>query len=389
MDFKPVIITDVYSSRMHTFIWRHIKIFKADVIALEGDGSDLNDLGWKPYVRYLNVRKQGEKNFAKHALERLKEIVFGEKAPTWPLEMERIWDRYVFERRPDVALAEFGPNGMRSLESCQRHEIPLVVHFHGYDASSLLRFNRYRESLPDLFEKSAAVVVVSKLMLKTLEELGCSSSKLHVIPCGAPVDKFALSSAVEGQTCHFLAVASFIQQKGPMHTLRAFGLCENRVPNVTLTMIGAGNHLSKAQKWVKKKGLSRKVHLLGYQPIEVVRKYMRNSSIFVQHSLTTRKGWIEGWGVSMAEAAASGLPVIATNHGGIPDHVINGRTGFLVNEGDWETMSDKMLELALNPKLRVKMGLAGLNNIGKVGNLEIQIKKLADVLKSAVEFHMV
>lgn len=141
-----------------------------------------------------------------------------------------------------------------------------------------------------------------------------------------------------------------------MYTLRAFASCANRIPNVTLTIIGAGKQLPKAQKWVKKSGLSNNVRLLEYQPIEVECKHMSNSSDFVQHSLTTRKGWIEGWGVSMAEAAASGLPVIATNHGGIPDHVIDGKTGFLVEEGDWKTMGEMMVILASDPELRKKMG---------------------------------
>lgn len=386
---RSAIIVDTFPSGTHTFICRHIKALRGDVITINIDERNLEDWGWKPYVRCLHLGQRNGESFPKHVLRRLKEVTFGVPAPRWPIGMDKVWDRYVYERKPDVALAEFGPNGIHVLEACRRHRIPLVVHFHGYDASSLLRFKSYRDCLPDLFKKSAAVVVVSKPMLKTLEGLGCPSSKLHVIPCGAPLYEFSLSNAVENQTCHFLAVASFTPQKGPMHTLRAFASCANRLPDVTLTMIGAGKQLPQAQKWVKNNGLSSKVRLLGYQPIEVVRKHMCNSSVFVQHSLTTRQGWVEGWGVSMAEAASSGLPVIATNHGGIPDHVINGKTGFLVEEGDWKTMGEMMVILARDPELRKKMGAAGRQNIEKVGNFEIQIRKLADLLRSAVGFYEV
>ena len=132
-------------------------------------------------------------------------------------------------------------------------------------------------------------------------------------------------------------------------------------------------------------GMSNKVHFLSHQPIKVVQEYMSRSSAFVQHSVTTRIGHVEGWGVSIAEAASAGLPVIATNHGGIPDQVIDGETGFLVEERDWKTMADRMILLANNPELRRKMGLAGRRNIEQVGNLELQIQKLRVVLAKAAE----
>jgi len=86
-------------------------------------------------------------------------------------------------------------------------------------------------------------------------------------------------------------------------------------------------------------------------------------------------------GVSMAEASAMEVPVIATRHGGIPDHQIDGVTGYLVDEGDWQGMARRMLQLIDSPKTRTEMGRAGRRHIMNVGNLDIQLSKLGDYIE--------
>ncbi len=387
---RIAIIAESFPSETETFICRHIKAFRADVLAVRLDEQDLKSWEWRPYVAVCLRQKSSQESRARHILRRLKEVTFGIPAPRWPKGMQSVWDRYVDDRRPDVALAEFGPNGMCAMQACHKQGIPLIVHFHGYDASSLLRFSSYLKALPRLFELSAAVVVVSRKMRSTLEWLGCPSDKLHVIPCGAPVREFALSNAVANQPCRFLAVSSFAPVKGTMYTLRAFAHCARQCPETTLTMIGDGKEYQKAKAWVEGSGLSHRIRLLGSRPNEAVREHMAASSVFVQHSVKVSIGRlnrthvVEGWGISLAEAASSGLPVIATHHGGIPDQVVDGQTGFLVEERDWSAAGDKMVILARNPELRHEMGLAGRHNIELVGNSEIQIEKLREVLKGAV-----
>jgi colanic acid/amylovoran biosynthesis glycosyltransferase len=352
--------------------------------------ADLDDWDWKPFVSCLHTRHRRNEKFTEYFVRRLKETVFGIPAPKWPEGMEHVFDEYVKVRAPHVALAEFAPNGICAMNACQRHNIPIVVHFHGYDASSLLRLKSYRKCLPELFEKSAAVVTVSQMMRTTLEDLGCPPSKLHVIPCGAPVEEFQVSDTVENQPCKFIAVSSLLPVKGIFFTLRAFAECSKKCPDVTLTIIGAGKYYQRAKKWIHHSGLSQKIHLLGYQPNKIVREYMSKSSVIVQHSVTVRIGFIrkadviEGWGISLAEGASTGLPVIATNHGGIPDMVIDEKTGFLIAERDWRAMAQKMIFLAENPNKRKEMGLAGRKNIEVVGNTKLQILKLLNVLRTAV-----
>jgi glycosyltransferase involved in cell wall biosynthesis len=107
--------------------------------------------------------------------------------------------------------------------------------------------------------------------------------------------------------------------------------------------------------------------------------------VFLQHSMNGSNGWVEGFGVSIAEAASSGLPVIVTECGGIPDQVVNQETGLIVPQGDVQAMSDAMLRLARDAALRSRMGRAGRQRAVACFDARRQIERLEDVLLSVVE----
>ena len=300
--------------------------------------------------------------------------------------MEKIWDEYVEKRKPDVALAEFAPNGMRVLEGCRRHGIPLVVHFHGYDASALLRQKSYLGQLPALFDQSRGIIAVSKKIREVLIERGCPGDKISIIPCGAPVSEFRMGGQVSAVHCRFIFVGRFIPVKGPLLLLRAFGRCAGMNPDTSLHMVGGGPLLRKATNYIKKNRLENKVQILGSVPIERVREELAESSVLVQPSVTAPNGHFEGGGppVSVAEGAASGLPCLAFNHGGLPDFVQDGVNGYLVPEGDWEALAERMAFLSRYPEIRARMGKKNRELVESKANSQLQIDKLRQVLLRAV-----
>ena len=85
-------------------------------------------------------------------------------------------------------------------------------------------------------------------------------------------------------------------------------------------------------------------------------------------------------GVSVAEAAATGLPIVATRCGGIVDQVIDGKTGFLVEQRDVDGMAEYMVKLGLEPDLRTKMGQAGRERMVAEFDTQKQIAELESVL---------
>ena len=106
---------------------------------------------------------------------------------------------------------------------------------------------------------------------------------------------------------------------------------------------------------------------------------------FVQHSVRAEDGNMEGTPLTVLEASAAGVPVISTNHGGIPDVIINGKTGFLVEEFDVSGMANNMKKLLQDKDLPEKLGRAGKENIKNNYLLKYHIKKIDEILLNAVQ----
>ena len=107
--------------------------------------------------------------------------------------------------------------------------------------------------------------------------------------------------------------------------------------------------------------------------------------MFVQHSISHASGWVEGFGVTIVEAAASGLPVVVTRSGGIGPQVVHGETGFLVEERNVDAMAIAMASLAENPELRRRMGLQGQEHVARHFDSAKQIEKLEQILMQAAD----
>lgn len=110
-------------------------------------------------------------------------------------------------------------------------------------------------------------------------------------------------------------------------------------------------------------GIADDVGFLGVRSLAEVAAAMQRARAFVQHSMTTGYGDSEGTPVGILEAGASGLPVVATRHAGIPNVIIDGETGLLVDEGNVAGMAKRMLRLAREPELAGRLGRAAHRRI--------------------------
>jgi glycosyltransferase involved in cell wall biosynthesis len=288
-----------------------------------------------------------------------------------------------FQRfKPDAVLAEYGEVGVRVMDACARLALPLVVHFHGFDASVHAVLEANKETYPRLFRQAAAVIGVSREMMGVLEELGCPAEKLHHIPCGVDCEKF--SHADPGNAPPgFLAVGRLVEKKGPLATIAAFKGVANRTPQATLRIIGEGGLRAACEQLIHQLRLQGSVTLLGAQPPEVVSAEMRAARAFVQHSLQASTGNREGTPVAVMEAGASGLPAVATRHAGIPEVVVHGATGLLVDEGDVVAMTSAMQQLADDPALAARLGRAARERVCAEFTSRISLGRLGAVLDAA------
>lgn len=285
--------------------------------------------------------------------------------------------------RPDAVLAEYGTTGVQTLEACKHLGIPLIVHFHGFDASQRSTLAENATTYPALFAEAAAIIAVSRVMQTQLVLLGAPPEKVHYNPCGVDCEEFKGADPAKVAPV-FLAVGRFVEKKAPHLTLRAFAEVQRAAPDARLRMIGDGSLLSQCRTLAKELGIDQFVTFFGTQENSFVQGEMRKARCFVQHSMTGPSGDSEGTPVGVLEASASGLPVVSTRHGGIPDVVIDGETGLLVEENDVAGMAERMIRIATSPDLAGMLGQRGRKYIQKNFSSELSLGRLWSIIESAI-----
>jgi colanic acid/amylovoran biosynthesis glycosyltransferase len=290
--------------------------------------------------------------------------------------------------RPDALIAEFGFHAVRMMEASTWSGIPLVVQFHGSDASARDRLVPLRKRYRRLLSIAAGVVAKSEPMRRTLLELGAPAQRLVVSPCGADAGLFHGSAPAHAPPT-FLAVGRFVAKKGPLLTIRAFAAALNQLPpansaDMRLVMVGDGPLLPAACQLVDQLGLGDRARFPGLCPPVEVAERMRQCRAFLQHSLVAPDGDSEGSPVSVMEAQLSGLPVIATRHAGIPEVVVDGQTGLLVEEGDVDAMAAAIVRLATDPELAGRMGRAAVRRAGAAFTVAHHLEAVAALVERVV-----
>jgi len=281
--------------------------------------------------------------------------------------------------RADVALAEYGMVGAAITEACRRTDVPLVVHFHGADAHKQQALREYRDAYARMFAYASAIVAVSSRMCRQLESVGAPAEKIFYVPCSVDLASFTPSDPASAPP-RFLAVGRFVDKKAPQLTLLAFRELLRHRPDARLVMAADGPLLEACKVMTRALAIDHAVEFPGVLSHAQVATLMQQSRAFVQHSVTTSDGDAEGTPVAVLEAAASGLPVVSTNHAGIPEAVAHGVTGLLVEEGDVDGMARNLLALADDPAMAARMGAAAREHVAARYAHERSIPRLASIV---------
>lgn len=288
-----------------------------------------------------------------------------------------------FRDHADVVLAEYGPTAVKCCEAARLAGVPLVAHFHGFDASKYDVLEKHKDSYRYLFSQSAAIVAVSNRMVNDLISIGAPRDKVHLNPCGVDVEVF---DGIEpgGNGPILVAVGRFVEKKAPYLTIMAFARALEEVPNAKLVMLGGGALEGVCRDIAAVMGISSSVEFLGKCSHDQVREALLNARAFVQHSVQASDGDCEGTPVSVMEAQAMGLPVIATRHAGIADVVVHGETGYLVEEKDVLGMASYMSQVLTEPLLASRFGASGRQRVIKNYSTKISIDRLGMILNECL-----
>lgn len=357
-----------------TFIHNHIKYIAGNIHVL--------------YDGYLPKRYSRDKGLSSESLENYNgynwfyKVIrgFHSDAVTLNLSIER----YLINNKIDLLFCEYGPSGVEMLPFSNKLNIPLIVHFHGYDAYRDDILNTYGKAYPELFNSAKAVISVSEHMRKQLMKLGCSAEKLYMEPCCIDESIFIMKPETKKEYT-FVFCGRFIEKKAPTLVIEAFAKVLKVLPDVNLLMIGNGPLLEDCKTLAASLGIQKSIHFKGEQNQDQIVELLNQSFVFVQHSVTTTEHDSEGTPQVIMEAGACGLAVIATYHGGIPELVYDGETGFLVVERDVEAMANTMKGLAIDKELALSMGKKANKRITTYYNIKDYARRLNALIKLALE----
>src|SRR5262249_12100803 len=130
----------------------------------------------------------------------------------------RILTRYLRSNQVNVVLAEYGPTGVSVMDACRYARIPLVVHFHGFDAYHFPTLGKYGRAYQRMFSAAVALVAVSHDMEQQLIALGAPSEKVHYVPYGVDPSIFYGANPLSSEPL-FVAFGRFVNKKGPHLTI--------------------------------------------------------------------------------------------------------------------------------------------------------------------------
>lgn len=286
------------------------------------------------------------------------------------------------KNKVQVVLAQYGTTAHQLVTICKKQRIPMITHFHGYDASIetvIKNCGNYK----NVFEYSTFVIAVSRSMQKRLIELGCPKEKLIYNAYGP--DNSFLNIQPQFNNPVFIAVGRFVSKKAPYYTILAFKKVHDQFPKVKLVMGGTGELFEACLNLVKVLKLEDAVTLPGIIKREQFVEYLSQGLAFLQHSVTALNGDQEGTPVAVLEASAAGLPVISTNHAGIPDVIIEGETGFLVEEHDVDAMAEKMILLLKDKELAKSIGMKGKERIKTDFTLQKHLSVIDGLMKRIIK----
>jgi glycosyltransferase involved in cell wall biosynthesis len=293
----------------------------------------------------------------------------------------RATERALTESNAELLHIYFGHIAMLLRPLIRQWQKPSLVSFHGADVLVDMQKPAYRRATEEMLSLVRRVLVRSESLKRAVIDLGCAPEKIEIQRAGIPLADFPFRERGipgDGQW-RLLQAGRLIEKKGMKTSLRAFARFQKEFPAARLTIAGEGPQLEELRTLARELQIDGAVDFVGFVSQEELRELLYSSRIFLHPSETGRDGNQEGVPNSMLEAMASGLPVFATRHGGIPEAIENKVSGILVNERDHRALADGLIETAKSPDRLRAMGHAASGSVAKNFNQTEQARLLEEI----------
>lgn len=377
---RILVYNDSFFSTSETFIYYQVQCLS--------EKYDVDLLGLRfvnPHGYELDSFRKYELSFPENLFERAVSKLYREIFNS-PLNLNlrsHVRLSELFKKNKYSAIhAHFGYNGLNILKHAKKHRVPLVVTFHGYDASMMLSDETYKNRLPELFDYASAIILVSSHMIENLN-LERWLDKVKIIPCTVDPDGFEVrNDNGSSNEIKILHAGRLVDKKGVPDLIRVFKNLQDDYDNIELHIVGDGSKLESCKELVQKFKLEKSVTFYGAVTHDKVKQILSTTDIFVLNSRVGDNGDMEGTPVTLLEAMCSKVPVISTRHAGIPDVIENGVNGLLVDERDNEGLEEAMRMFIENPEMRQNCAENARNTVLEEYTVDRMKEKLEQVFQN-------
>ena len=283
----------------------------------------------------------------------------------------------------------FGHMGIYLLPLLRKRQIPALVSFHGADATVGASNKIMRTRYAEVFETANLIVARSESLLGALEKLGCPSEKLRLhrtgvsLTMGTPMVR---TTPVDGDF-RFVQASRLIEKKGIDVAIKAFAIFAREFPMAEFIIAGEGPLKKRLENLANEQGVKDQVHFSGFLPQKTLFELYERSHVFVHPSQVGTNGDEEGIPNAMLEAMVTGMPVIATRHGGIPEAVEHGRSGMLVEEKNVTELSEAFLAVGRDGTLLQNLSIAAAERVRTHFDRQKQARLLEDYYEETIRLH--
>ena len=247
-------------------------------------------------------------------------------------------------------------------------------------ANDIFSPRQFEIGLDKLVDSARAIVTETDYAARFLcEQFPHCADRVHRIYNGLDVAEFGRADFSSTPPL-MIAVGRLIPKKGFSDLIRACALLAERGKSFRCEIIGEGPLGEELRRQIDDMHLQNNVELIGAKPQTQLRGRLAAANVFVLPSVMDPDGGMDNLPTVIMEAMATGLPVVSTNIGGIPEMIIDNETGFLVEPGDTAAMADAIETVINDSSSAARLGQSGYERAGALFSIEKNVRELRALL---------
>lgn len=267
-----------------------------------------------------------------------------------------------FKKHYDIIHCQFGTVSFRGMafRTVNAPSAKLITIFRGHDISYFVK-EKGEQVYNSLFKQGDYFLANCEFFKRRAISLGCPADKIRVHGSGLDYSRFPFQARqfpADG-VVRIATTGRLVEKKGVEYSVRAVAQVLKQYPNLEYIIIGDGPLRSDLEHLIRSLGAEHSIKLLGQKSQTELIALLETSHLFIAPSVTAADGNQDAPVNVLKEAMAMGLPVISTLHGGIPELVEEGVSGYLVPERDAEAIATRLMDLMEHPEKWAAMGQAG------------------------------